>query len=59
MNAVFGALAAFSAYGAISGVLWYGGILLAEGAMTMGELTSFLLYTFTVAFAIAKATVKV
>lgn len=53
VNAVFGAVAAFSAYGAISGVLWYGGILLAEGAMTMGELTSFLLYTFTVAFAIA------
>jgi ABC transporter fused permease/ATP-binding protein len=53
VNAIFGAVAAFSAYGAISGVLWYGGILLAEGAMTMGELTSFLLYTFTVAFSIA------
>ena len=52
-NAVFGALAAFAGYGAISGVLWYGGVLLAEGQMTMGELTSFLLYTFTVAFSIA------
>ena len=34
------------------GVLWYGGILLAEQELSMGELTSFLLYTFTVAFSI-------
>jgi ABC transporter fused permease/ATP-binding protein len=52
-NAIFGALAAFAGYGAISGVLWYGGILLTEDRMTMGELTSFLLYTFTIAFSIA------
>jgi len=52
VNAVFGAIAAFAGYGAISGVLWYGGVLLAEGALSMGELTSFLLYTFTVAFGI-------
>jgi len=52
-NAVFGAIAAFAGYGAISGVLWYGGILLTEDRMTMGELTSFLLYTFTIAFSIA------
>ncbi|MCB9550786.1 MAG: ATP-binding cassette domain-containing protein [Myxococcales bacterium] len=51
-DAIFGAIAAFAGYGAISGVLWYGGLLLAEGSLTMGELTSFLLYTFTVAFAI-------
>ncbi len=52
-NAIFGAIAAFAGYGAISGVLWYGGILLTEDRMTMGELTSFLLYTFTIAFSIA------
>ena len=52
VNAIFGALAAFAGYGAISGVLWYGGILLAEQELSMGELTSFLLYTFTVAFSI-------
>ena len=52
-NAVFGAIAALAGYGAISGVLWYGGILLTEDRLTMGELTSFLLYTFTIAFSIA------
>ena len=52
VNAIFGAIAAFAGYGAISGVLWYGGVLLAEGTLSMGELTSFLLYTFTVAFGI-------
>ncbi|MCA9537251.1 MAG: ATP-binding cassette domain-containing protein [Myxococcales bacterium] len=52
VNAVFGAIASFAGFGAISGVLWYGGVLLAEGRMSMGELTSFLLYTFSVAFAI-------
>ena len=39
-------------YGAIAAVLWYGGVLLLEGAMSFGQLTSFLLYTFTVAFSI-------
>jgi ABC transporter fused permease/ATP-binding protein len=53
VNSIFGAIAAFAGYGAISGVLWYGGILLVEHQMTMGQLTSFLLYTFTVAFSIA------
>ncbi|MBV69746.1 MAG: ABC transporter permease [Myxococcales bacterium] len=53
IDAIFGAIAAFAGYGAISGVLWYGGHLLVENALTMGELTSFLLYTFTVAFSIA------
>ena len=53
VNATFGAVAAFAGYGAISGVLWYGGHLLAEGGLSMGQLTSFLLYTFTVAFSIA------
>ena len=36
----------------VTGVLWYGGRLLAEGRLSMGELTSFLLYTFTLAFTI-------
>ena len=51
-NAAFGAVAAFTGYGAISGVLWYGGRLLAAGGLSMGQLTSFLLYTFTLAFTI-------
>ena len=52
VTAGFIAVASFSGYGAISGVLWYGGRLLADGALTVGGLTSFLIYTFTVAFSI-------
>ena len=39
-------------YGAIAAVLWYGGTLLIDGQLSFGQLTSFLLYTFTVAFSI-------
>ncbi len=53
VSSMFGGLAAFAGYGAIAGVLWYGGILLANGRMSMGELTSFLLYTMTLGFAMA------
>jgi ABC transporter fused permease/ATP-binding protein len=48
-GAAFGGGATFFGYAAIAMVLWYGGILLAQGQMTMGELSAFLLYTFTVA----------
>jgi len=50
--AIFGGSASFAGYSAIAVVLWYGGVLLADGKMTMGELTAFLLYTSTVAFSI-------
>lgn len=40
----------FVVYSGISLVLWFGGRMVAEGAMTAGELTAFVLYTFTVAF---------
>ncbi len=49
IGALFGGFATFFGYGAIALVLWYGGVLLARGDMTMGELSAFLLYTFTVA----------
>ena len=52
-SAIFGGIAGFAGYGAISGVLWYGGLMLADGEISMGVLTSFLLYTFTLAFSIA------
>jgi len=32
-------------FGGIAGVLWYGGSLVRSGAMTMGGLTSFIIYT--------------
>jgi ATP-binding cassette, subfamily B, bacterial len=43
-----GAFASFiilAIFGAIVGILWYGSTLLAEGVMTVGELTSFIIYT--------------
>ncbi len=49
IGAIFGGSATFFGYGAIALVLWYGGVLLAQGSMTMGELSAFLLYTFIVA----------
>ena len=52
LGATFVGAVSVLGYGAIAGVLWYGGTLLAQGEMTFGELTSFLLYTFTVAFAV-------
>ncbi|MFN3201245.1 MAG: ABC transporter ATP-binding protein [Bradymonadia bacterium] len=50
----FGGIAGFAGYGAVGGVLWYGGILLADptSGLTVGDLTSFMIYTFAVAVAI-------
>lgn len=52
VGAWFSGLISFAGYGAIVAVLWYGGRLLASGEMDFGELTSFMLYTFTVAFSL-------
>ena len=41
------------AFVAVTGVLWYGGRLLAEGVLSAGDLTSFVLYTMIVAFSLA------
>lgn len=51
--ATFGALAGLAGYAAVCGVLWYGGHLYVASKLTLGELTSFMLYTFTVAFSIS------
>jgi ATP-binding cassette subfamily B protein len=40
-------------YGALACVLWFGGRLVVVGAMTVGELTAFTLYTMFVAFALS------
>ncbi|MEK7703466.1 MAG: ABC transporter transmembrane domain-containing protein [Myxococcota bacterium] len=50
--ALFSGGATFAGYGAIAVVLWYGGRLVLEGAMSVGDLTSFLLYTLIVAFSL-------
>jgi ABC transporter fused permease/ATP-binding protein len=52
LGATFQGAVSFAGYGSIAAVLWYGGRMLSDGTMSFGELTSFLLYTFTVAFAI-------
>jgi len=48
----FSGVMQFTGFGAFAVVLWYGGNLVADGRMSPGELTSFLLYTFSVAGAI-------
>ena len=52
LGAVFTGVISFAGYGAIAAVLWYGGLLYSQDVLSFGELTSFLLYTFTVAFSI-------
>jgi ATP-binding cassette subfamily B protein len=49
----FGGFASFVGYGAVALVVWYGGRLVSRDAMTLGELTAFLLYTGLVAMALA------
>ncbi|WP_373047294.1 ABC transporter ATP-binding protein [Vulgatibacter sp.] len=44
--------ASFAAYAAAAAVLWYGGRLVLGGTMTVGELTSFLMYSLLVAFSL-------
>ena len=51
-SAVFGGIASFLGFATICCVLWYGGHLYLREALTLGELTSFLLYTFTIAFSV-------
>ncbi len=42
----------FGAYAAIALVLWYGGGLVMEGTMSVGDLTAFMLYTLFLAFSL-------
>jgi ATP-binding cassette subfamily B protein len=50
MAGTFMGAASFMGYAAAALVLWYGGRLVQSGAMTVGGLTSFLVYTLLVAF---------
>ncbi|MCB9746734.1 MAG: ATP-binding cassette domain-containing protein [Alphaproteobacteria bacterium] len=52
LGALFRGAIGLAGYTAIALVLWYGGTLLVEGLMTLGELTSYLLYTLTVAMSL-------
>ena len=48
----FNGTTGFAGYSAIALVVWYGGRMVSEGSMTIGQLTAFLLYTLTVAFSL-------
>src|SRR5262249_2587607 len=49
LEGAFFGLLQFAGFSAFAVVLWYGGWLIAHGELTPGELTSFLLYTFSIA----------
>ncbi|MGK3995835.1 ABC transporter ATP-binding protein [Sorangium sp. So ce1024] len=51
-SSTFLGVANFAGYSAAALVLWYGGHLVVDGRLTLGGLTSFLIYTFVVAFAL-------
>lgn len=52
IEGAFGGLVQFSAFSAFAVVLWYGGRLMLDDRLTPGELTSFLLYTFSIAVSV-------
>ncbi|HBP16328.1 MAG TPA: ABC transporter permease, partial [Planctomycetes bacterium] len=56
LRGVFHGATTFLGYGSIAAVLWYGGRLVTAGQLSFGGLTSFILYTFTVAFSIGALT---
>ncbi len=55
-RASFMSVASFSGFAAIGGILWLGGRRVADGTLTAGGLTAFLLYTSIVAIALASLT---
>jgi subfamily B ATP-binding cassette protein MsbA len=55
-RALFGPLVTFVGFSTLAVVLWAGGRLVLSGSLTPGELVTFLLYTLTIAGAIAAFT---
>ena len=56
LRGVFLGVTTFLGYSSIAAVTWYGGRLVGEGSMSFGDLTAFILYTFTLAVAIGMLT---
>ncbi|WP_224361291.1 ABC transporter ATP-binding protein [Hyalangium versicolor] len=55
-SSTFMAVASFSGFAAATAVLWYGGRLVLDNKLTVGGLTSFLVYSMFVAFALGALT---
>jgi len=49
---VFQGVMGFAGYGALALVVWYGGRMVTDGRMSVGDLTAFLLYTMMVAMSL-------
>ncbi|EYF01146.1 ABC transporter ATP-binding protein [Chondromyces apiculatus] len=56
ISSTFMGIASFAGYAAVALVLWYGGRLVTRGELTVGGLTSFLVYTLLVAFSLGGLT---
>ncbi len=54
LQSAFGGLMTFAGFSSFALVLGYGGELMLEGKLTAGELTSFLLYTFSIAMTVGQ-----
>ena len=52
LSAIFMGFASLGGYGAVAIVVWYGGRIVGEGVMSVGDLTSFVLYTLMVALSL-------
>ncbi len=52
-SGMFMGIAMTAGFGAVALVFWYGGRLVLQGELSPGSLTSFLIYTLTVAFSLA------
>ncbi|WP_371878231.1 ABC transporter ATP-binding protein [Myxococcus landrumensis] len=52
-SAVFMGIASIAMYGSTAAMLWYGGRLVVDGALSVGALTSFLIYTSMVALSLS------
>ena len=53
LMAAFVGIMTMAAFGSVAAVLWFGGRMVMTGEITVGELTSFILYTLIVAMALS------
>jgi len=53
LMAIFVGVMTMAAFGSVAAVLWFGGRMVMSGELSVGELTSFILYTLIVAMALS------